>query len=69
MSLRWAFDDVKNKYSVYRIKECTKKICEPFKEHAIKIINFKKKKKIPLTNKEFQSHTSQENLSYVQRNV
>ena len=33
-----------NVHDVYRGKECMKKLCEFLREHAIKIINFKKKK-------------------------
>ena len=36
--------DIKNKHDVYRGKDCMKKFCESLKEHAMKIIKFKKKK-------------------------
>ena len=36
---------MKNKHDVYRGKDCMKKFCEFLREHAIKIINFIKKKK------------------------
>ena len=32
-----------NKYDVYRGKDCMKKFCESLREHAMKIISFKKK--------------------------
>ena len=35
---------IENKCDVYRGKDCMKKFCESLIEHAIKIINFKKKK-------------------------
>ena len=33
-----------NKYNVYRRKDCMKKFSESLRDHAMKIINFKKKK-------------------------
>ena len=36
---------MKNKHDVYKGKDCMKKFCESLREHAIKIINFIKKKK------------------------
>ena len=39
-----SFKSIENKHDVYRAKNCTKKFCEFLREHAIKIINFKKKK-------------------------
>ena len=38
-----------NKHDVYRGKNCMKTFCESLREHAIKIINFKKKKMKSLT--------------------
>ena len=32
------------RHDVYRGKDCMKKFCESLREHAMKIINFKKKK-------------------------
>ena len=39
-----SFRSIENKADVYRGKDCMKKFCESLREHAIKIINFKKKK-------------------------
>ena len=39
-----AFRSIKDKYNVHRGNDCMKKICEFSRGHAIKIINFKKKK-------------------------
>ena len=36
---------MENKHDVYKGKDCMKKFCESLREHAIKIINFIKKKK------------------------
>ena len=46
-----SFDGIENKYDVYRGEA----------EHAINIINFKKKKMIPLTNEEYESYINQIN--------
>ena len=39
-----SFDESKNKLNYYRGKDCMKKFCEDLREHAIKIINYEKKK-------------------------
>ena len=44
MSTVWSFNSVENKHDVYRGKDCMKKFCESLREHAMKIINFQKKK-------------------------
>ena len=44
MSTISSFKNKENKHDVYRGKDCTKKFCESLREHAIKIINCKKKK-------------------------
>ena len=43
---------MKNKHDVYKGKDCMKKFCESLREHAIKIINFIKKKRRLLTNRQ-----------------
>ena len=47
-----SFDKSKNKLNHYRGKDCMKKICKDLRTHAAKIINYEKKKMIPLTIKE-----------------
>ena len=44
MSTVSSFRSIENRYDVYRSKDCTKKFCEFLREHAMKIIHFKKKK-------------------------
>ena len=39
-----SFKSRENKHNVYRGKDCMKTFCESLREHAMKIINFKKKK-------------------------
>ena len=44
MSAISSFRSIENKYDVYRGKDCMIKFCEFLRRHAMKIINFKKKK-------------------------
>ena len=44
-----SFDKTKNRLDYYRGKNCMKKFCKDLREHATKIINYEKKKMIPLT--------------------
>ena len=44
MSTISSFKNIGNKHDLYRGKDCMKKNCESLREHAIKIINFRKKK-------------------------
>ena len=46
---RCSFDESKNKLNYYRGKDCMKKFCKDLRIHASKIINYEKKKIIPLT--------------------
>ena len=56
MFMIWAFDGIGNKRNAYRGEDCMKKFDESLRDHAIKIINFEKKKVILLTNKQQESH-------------
>ena len=56
MSNIWAFDSIKNKYSLYRGDNCMKKFCFSLTEHASDVINFEKKKMLQLTEEELKSH-------------
>ena len=47
-----SFDESKNKLNYYRGDDCMNKFCKDLREHATKIINYEKKKMIPLTTKE-----------------
>ena len=51
-----SFDSKQDKHSFYRGRDCSKKFCEDLKKHAIKIINFKEKEMIPLTDNEIMSY-------------
>ena len=44
MSTKHSFRSMENEHDVYRGKDCLKMFCQFLREHATKIINFKKKK-------------------------
>ena len=44
MSTISSFKSIENKHDMYRGKDSMKKLCEFLKDHAMKIINFNKKK-------------------------
>ena len=44
MSTMSSFRSIGNKHDIYSDKDCMKKFCEFLREHAMEIINFKKKK-------------------------
>ena len=54
-----SFDKTKNKLDYYRGEDYMKKFCLNLREHATKIINYEKKKMIPLTKKEERHHNKQ----------
>ena len=56
MSTIWAFNCIENKHALYRGQDCMKKICESLRQHGKNIINFEKKKILPLTKEELKSH-------------
>ena len=54
-----SFDKTKNKLDYYRDDNCMEKFCKGLREHATKIINYEKKKMIPLTKKEEKNYNKQ----------
>ena len=54
-----SFDKTKYKLDYYRGDNCMEKFCKDLGEHATKIINYVKKKMIPLTKKEEKNHNKQ----------
>ena len=44
MSTISSFRSIKNKHDICKGKDCMKKFCESLREHAMKIIYFKKEK-------------------------
>ena len=51
-----SFKSIENKHDVCRGKDCMKIFCESLREHAIKKINFKKKKMKLLTKEQQESY-------------
>ena len=56
MSTIGAFNNIENKHTLYGTEDCIKKFCESLREHAKNIIDFEKKKMLPLTKEELKSH-------------
>ena len=64
MSTIFSFRSIENKHDVYRGNGCMKKICDSLREHAMKIINFKKKT-IKLLAKEQQESYENARICYI----
>ena len=56
MSTIWAFDHIENKHTLCCGKDCRKKFCTSLREHTKNIIDFEKKKMLPLTKEKLKSH-------------
>ena len=48
---------------MYIGEDCMRMFCESLREHGIKIVNFEKKKMIPLTSEECKSYLNEINKS------
>ena len=59
-----SFDESRNILNYYRGNDCMKKFCESLRIHATKIINYEKKKIIPLTKEEKINYNDQK-LCYI----
>ena len=59
-----SFDKSNNKLSYYRGKDCMRRFCKYLKDHATKIIDFKKKIITPLT-KEEEDNYNKENICHI----
>ena len=46
-----------------------KKFCKDLREHSTKIINYEKKKMIPLTTKDEIYHNRQKSMLYMQKRI
>ena len=60
----FSFDQTENKLDYYRSNDCMKKFCKDLREHATKIINYEKKKMIPLTTEE-KIHYNEQEIYYI----
>ena len=56
MSTIWEFDHIEDKHNLYRGKDCMNNFCSSLREHAKNIIDFEKRKMVPLTKEESKSH-------------
>ena len=61
-----SFDKSNDKLSYYRGEDCMKRFCKDLKDHATKIIDFKKNTMIPLT-KEEEDNYNKENICYISK--
>ena len=59
-----SFDESKNKLDYYRGDDCMKKFCNDLRAHAMKIINYEKKKMISLTTEE-KIHYNKQKICYI----
>ena len=59
-----SFDESKNKINYYRGDDCMKKFSKDLREHAMKIINYEKKKIIPLTTEE-KIYNNKQKICYI----
>ena len=64
-----SFDKSKNKQKYYRGKDCMIMFCKDLKKQAMKIINYEKKKIIPLTEKEKETHENKKVCYNVKKNL
>ena len=64
-----SFDESKNKTNYYGGDDCMKKFCKDLREHAMKTINYEKKKIIPLTTKEEIFYNNKKYVIYVKKNL
>ena len=69
MSTKSSFRSIENKHDVFKNKDSTKKFSKYLREHAMKIINFKKKK-LKLSKKEQQeSYETHKSIIFVKKNL
>ena len=63
-----SFDAAKNKLDCYRGKDCMKRFCKDFEEHATEIFNYEKEKEMmPLSSEERKLHCNQK-VCYISKN-
>ena len=60
LSTTWRFNHIGDKHTLYREKDCMKKFGYSLREHAKSMIDFEKKKMLPLTRKELKSFADAE---------
>ena len=60
---------MRNKLNHYRGKDCMKKFCKDLREHATKIINYEKKKMIPLITQKKYIIMNKKFVIYARKNL
>ena len=60
MFTKCSFDATKNKVDYYRGKDCIKMLCKKLQDHALKIINYKEKEMMQLTDEENKFYEEEE---------
>ena len=66
MSTILSFRSIENKHDVYRGKSCIEKFCESLREHALKIINFKRKRNKVISRNHMKK---QKSVTFVKKNL
>ena len=69
MSARSLFKSIENKHDVCEGKDCMEKFCKSLREHAMEIIDFKKKKMKFLTKEQKESYENEKKLLYMLRKI
>ena len=67
MSTIWGFDHIENKHTLCCGKDCIKKFCTSLREHTKNIIDFEKKKMLPLTKEELKLYKIQKYVIFVEK--
>ena len=68
MSTIWTLDNIENKYSLYCGEDYVKKFCSSLREHATNVINFEKKKILPLTKRRAKiTLRTQQNVTFEEK--
>ena len=67
MSTIRAFDNIENRYSLYRGEYCMKKFCTSLREHVTSMIKFEKTKILPLTKKSQNYNKMQQHVTFVEK--
>ena len=60
-----SFDESKNKIHYYRGDDCMKEFCKDLRDHTMKIVNYEKKRMVPLTTEEKRHYNKQKNVLYI----
>ena len=64
----WTFNSTKDKHNSYRGEDCMKRFFDSLREHTVDVINFEKKKMLPLTEKELKHTKMQRNVTFAKKN-